>query len=144
MEPVIIDLDLMFPGMEHQKMRYVLHMCGLRDIPSQTRIIEYEGLENIEDLANYTDVELDTMADRNSKCTPYNTRVQMGLARTKALKAITLWIRKKVREGGACELHELTQPLIADLILEMGAGEYNIFERGKPRQRPIGISDCSP
>jgi hypothetical protein len=95
-------------------------MCGLRDIPSQTRIIEYEGLENVEDLAKYADAELDTMADRNSKRTPYNTRVQMGLARTKTLKAITLWVRKKVREGVACDLHELTQPLIADLIREMG------------------------
>ncbi len=49
--------------MEHHPMRYVLHVCGLRDIPSQTRLIEFEGLENIEDLAHYTDSELDTMAE---------------------------------------------------------------------------------
>jgi hypothetical protein len=123
MEPVIMDLEEMFPDMEHQGMRYVLHMCGLRDISSQTRIIDYEGLENVNDLANYTDAELDTMADRNSKRTPFNTRVQMGLARTKTLKAITLWVRKKVREGVACDLHELTPALIADLIREMGVAK---------------------
>ena len=49
--------------------------------------------------ANYTDNEIGIMADRNSKRTPINTRVQMGLARTKALKAITHWVRKKLREG---------------------------------------------
>jgi len=64
--PVVVDLEAMFPGLEHQPMRYVLHVCGLRDIPFQTRLIEYEGLETVEELANYTDNELDTMADRNS------------------------------------------------------------------------------
>ena len=47
MEPVIIDLEEMFPMLEHQRMRYVLHLCGLRDIPAQTRLIEYEGLEAV-------------------------------------------------------------------------------------------------
>jgi hypothetical protein len=78
-------------------MRYVFHMSGLRYIPSKTRIvIEYESIENVEDLANYTDAELDAMADRNSKRTLVPTRVQMGLACTKTLKAVTLWVRKKV------------------------------------------------
>ena len=84
-------------------MRYVLHVCGLRDIPSQTRLVEYEGLETIEELANYTDSELDTMADRNLKRTPTNTRIQMGLARTKKLKAVKHWITKKFREGAPCD-----------------------------------------
>jgi hypothetical protein len=115
-----VDLDAMFPGdVAHREMHYVLHVCGLRDIPSQTRLIEFEGLENIEDLANYTDAELDTMADRNSKRSPPATRVQMGLARTKALKAVTFWVRKKLRENAPCDLTELTQPFIADLIREM-------------------------
>jgi hypothetical protein len=59
------------------------------------------------------------MADRNSKRTPKNTRVQMGLARTKALKAITHWVRKKLREGVDCNLQELNQELISDLIREI-------------------------
>ena len=75
--PVPIDFEAMFPGLEHHGIRYVFHMCGLRDLPSQTRLIEYEGIENITDLANYTDTELDTMADRNSKRTPANTCIQM-------------------------------------------------------------------
>ena len=114
-----INLDELFPNLEHQPMRYVLHVCGLRDIPSQTRLIEFEGLEEIEELANYTDAELDTMADRNSKRSPAATRVQMGLARTKKLKAVKFWINKKLRENAACDLTELTDALIGELIREM-------------------------
>ena len=44
----------------------------------------------------------------------------MGLARTKALKAITLWVRKKVREGAECDLHELSPAVIGELIREIG------------------------
>ena len=117
--PAMMNLDEMFPDLEHQPMRYVLHMCGLRDIPSQTRLIDHEGLENIEELANYTDTELDTMADRNSKRSPAPTRVQMGLARTKKLKAVKFWISKKLRENAPCDLTELTDALIGELIREM-------------------------
>ena len=49
-------------------MHYVLHVvCGLRDIPSQRQLIEFEGLESIEDLAFDNDSELDTIAVCNSK-----------------------------------------------------------------------------
>jgi hypothetical protein len=66
----------------------VLHVCGLGDLPAQTRLIKYEGIETVKDLANYTDAEIDMMADRNSKRSPPNLRVNMGLARrTKALEA---------------------------------------------------------
>lgn len=121
MDPFGIDLQALFSGLENQGIRYVFHMCGLRDIPSQTRLIEFEGIENVEDLANYTDNEIDAMADRNSKRSPAATRVQMGLARTKALKAITHWVRKKIREGADCDLLELTPALIAQLIMEINA-----------------------
>jgi hypothetical protein len=123
--PVIVNLDELFPELEHQPMRYVLRVCGLRDIPSQTRLIEYEGLETIEELANYTDSELDAMADRNSKRTPQNTRIQLGLARTKKLKAVKYWITKKLREDSPCDLVELNDAFIAGLIREMSlaAGE---------------------
>ena len=117
--PVVVDLEAMFPGLEHQPMRYVLHVCGLRDIPSQTRLIEYEGLETVEELANYTDNELDAMADRNSKRSPVNTRVLMGLARAKKLKAVKFWINKKLREDAPCNLVELNNAKIAQLIREM-------------------------
>ncbi len=117
--PAVINLDAMFPNLEHQPMRYVLHVCGLRDIPSQTRLIEFEGLEDINKLANYTDSELDAMADRNSKRSPAPTRVQMGLARTKKLKAVKFWISKKLRENAPCDLVELTDAFIGNLIREM-------------------------
>jgi hypothetical protein len=59
MEPVAdIDFEGMFPGLDHHGFRYVLHVCGLWDLPAQTRLINYEGIEMVEDLANYTDSEL--------------------------------------------------------------------------------------
>lgn len=58
--PVVINLEAMIPGLGHQLMRIILHVCGLRDISSQTQLIEYEGLETVEEeLANNTDSELD-------------------------------------------------------------------------------------
>ena len=117
----MLNLDDMFPGLEHQRIRYVFHVCGLRDIPSQTRLIEFEGIESVEDLANYTDSELENMADRNSKRTPVASRVQMGLQRTKILKAITHWVRKRICEGAECDLCLLNQNLIAELIMEINA-----------------------
>jgi hypothetical protein len=56
------------------------------------------------------------MADRNSKTTPAATHIQFGMARTKTLKAITHWVRKKSREGATCDLRKLTPELIAELI----------------------------
>jgi hypothetical protein len=117
----VIDFDAMFPGVGHHGIRYVLNKCGITDLAAQTRLIEYEGIETVEGLANFTDAEIDTMADRNSKRTPPATRVQFGMARTKALKAITHWVRKKIREGSPCDLRELTPVLISELILEINA-----------------------
>ena len=119
MEPVKIDFEAMFPGLEHHGICYVFHMCRLRDIPSQTRLIEYESIENVTDLVNYTNTEIDTMANRSSKRTPNNTSVQMALVRTKVLKAITHWVCKKLHKGVNCDLHELNQELIHDLIREI-------------------------
>ncbi len=121
MDLVDIDFEGMFPDLEHQGMRYVLHMCGIRDIQSQTRLIEYEGIEEVDQLAIYDDKEIESMADRNSKRTPANTRIQFGMARTKALKAIVHWIRKKSPKGVTCDLRELTPAFIAELILELNA-----------------------
>ena len=107
MDPVVIGFDVMFPLLvEHHGICCVIHACGLRDIPSQMRLIE-----TMEDLFNYTDAELDNMmADRNSERSPAVQRVQMGLARTKSLKAVTHWARKKLHDGAHCRL--LLQPLL--------------------------------
>ncbi len=90
-------------------------MCGLRDIPSQRQLIEFEGLESIEDLAFDNDSELDTIAVCNSKRSAEATWVQMGLACT-TNKAVKFWISKKLRDNAACDLMELTEPLIAALM----------------------------
>lgn len=121
MDAIKIDLPgCHVPGLEHQGIRYVFHVCRLRDVPSRLRLIEFEGIENVEDpLANYTDKEPETLADRNSKQTPVASRVQLGPARTILLKAISPWVQKKLREGVECNLHELTPALIAQLTMEI-------------------------
>jgi hypothetical protein len=93
MDLVDIDFEGMFPDLEHHGMRYVLHMCGIQDIQAQTRLIEYEGIEEVDQLAIYDDKEIESMADRNSKRTPAATRIQFGMARTKTMKAIAHWVR---------------------------------------------------
>ncbi|KAI2499225.1 hypothetical protein MHU86_15266 [Fragilaria crotonensis] len=114
-----IDLSAMFPGVENHAIRYVFHVCGLTEIAAQTRLIDFEGIDEVEDLANYTDREIDQMADRNAKRNPANQRVQFGLKRTKYLKAVCHWVRKNVREGAPCDVRELTPALIAELIQDM-------------------------
>ena len=110
----------MFPGIhEHVGMRYDLCLCRFRDIPSQNRLIEYEGIELVESLANDDDKEIDKMADRNSNRIPAATRVQFGMARTKTVKAITHLVYKTNREGAKCDLCELTPGVITELISEI-------------------------
>jgi hypothetical protein len=92
---VEIDFEALFPDLEHHGICYVLHVCGLRDFPSQTRLIAFEGIKSVEDVARYTDVKLDCIADRNSKRTPAKVHVQTGLASTKAFKAITHWVHRR-------------------------------------------------
>jgi hypothetical protein len=79
-----IDFQIMFPGLGNHAIRYVFHVCGLTDLLAQTRLIDFEGIDEVEDLANYTDSEIDQMADHNSsKSTPVAQRIQFGLKRTK-------------------------------------------------------------
>jgi hypothetical protein len=83
-----IDFAAMFPDVKNHAICYVLHVCGLRDLPSQMQIIEFEGIDKIDNLANFTDAEIDQMGDRNSKQSPQSQCVQFGLKRTKYLKAV--------------------------------------------------------
>ena len=61
------------------------------------------------------------MADRNSKQSPANTRVLMGLARTKKLEAVKFWVNKKLLEDAPCDLMELNEAMIAQLIRKMSS-----------------------
>ena len=78
----VINFDAMFPGVGRHGICYVLHKCGITDLPAQTRLIEYEGIGTVDGLASFTDTEINTMADRNSKRTPVAICVQFGMART--------------------------------------------------------------
>ena len=73
MDLIDIDFEGMFPELDNHGIRFVLHVCGIRDLQAQTRLIEYEGLEEVDQLAMYDDKEIESMADRSSKRTPANT-----------------------------------------------------------------------
>ena len=107
MDLIDIDFEGMCPGLENHGICYVLHVCGIRDTQAQTRLIEFEGIEEVDQLAISDNKEIQTMADCNSKRTPATTRVQFGMARTKTLKAIAHWVRKKSRKRVTCDLREL-------------------------------------
>jgi hypothetical protein len=68
---------------------------------------------------NYTDSELDSMADCNSKHSPATTRVLMGLACVKKLKAVKFRVYKTLHEDAPCDLMELTDAKITQLIRKM-------------------------
>ena len=70
MDLIDIDFEGMFPGLENHGIRYVLHVCGIRDTQAQTRLIEFEGIEEVDQLAIYDDKEIETMADRNFQENP--------------------------------------------------------------------------
>jgi hypothetical protein len=62
----------MFPDVEHHTIGYVFHVCGLTGLPSQMRLIKFEGIDKIDNMAKYTDTEFDQVADRNSRHSPAN------------------------------------------------------------------------
>ena len=84
-------------------------------------MIEYEGIEEVDQLAIYDNKEIESMAYCISKRTPANTRIKLGMARTKALEEIAHWVRKKSRKRVACDLHEVTPEFITELILALNA-----------------------
>lgn len=84
------------------------------------RLTQYEGIKTVGDLANYTNDELDLVADCNSYHTPKYAHVQMDLASTATLKAITHWDIMKICEGVNCDLHELMQ---SKMIVELRDGK---------------------
>lgn len=86
-------------------------MCGLRDIPSQTRLIGYEGLESVEELAN-----------RILNWIPWPSAILSSPATTRVLmlKAIKFWVNKKLQEDAPCDLvMESNDAKIAQHIREM-------------------------
>ena len=52
---------------------FCLHMCGIRNIQAQTRLIEHEGIKEVDQLAPCDDKEKEYMSNPNSKRTPANT-----------------------------------------------------------------------
>ena len=122
----VVDFNVMLLRLENHAIaiHYVFHVCGLRDLPLQMRLIEFEGINEVHDLAKITDAEIDQMVDRNAKRNPAVQRgvvVHFGLKGTKSLKAVCHWVRKNACEGTACDVRELTPLLISKLIQEMTA-----------------------
>ena len=49
----------MFPEFDHHQRHHVLHIYGLHDITDQTRLTEFERIENFSDLACCIDKAMD-------------------------------------------------------------------------------------
>ena len=90
------------------------HVCGLHNIAAHTRLIQYEGIENIK----YSNYELDIMADCNSKDTPVTQHVMMGISCTKNLKSAMYWVWKKMHNRIQYDLSELTLLSVNLLVVD--------------------------
>lgn len=66
-------------------------------------------------------VVVDHYSKKRTPAYTLHTRIQFGMARTKALKAITQGFAKKRRKGTMCDTCKLTPKLIAELISEINA-----------------------
>ena len=79
MRTAAIDISaLIFPGLEHQQMRYLLFVGYLHNFAAQARVFESERIENISNLANHTDDE----SKKKSWDHPYNYRTRLQMLST--------------------------------------------------------------
>jgi hypothetical protein len=53
-----IDFIVMLPDVEHHNICCVVLVCGLKDIAVHIRLIEFEGINKVDNLANYPDTEI--------------------------------------------------------------------------------------
>ena len=53
MDHIDIDYEGMFPGLENHGIRYALYVRGMSDTQAQTQLIEFEGIEEVDQLAIY-------------------------------------------------------------------------------------------
>jgi hypothetical protein len=100
-------------------MGFVLLLCGKTNQQARIRLIDFEGLDALEEFGDYTDDEIADMAKRNEMRTPENTRVRFGIARIKKMKTVAFWVCKQPRcEGIPLDINSLTPAVIAEAITE--------------------------
>jgi hypothetical protein len=85
----------------------------------RARLLEYERFASLDAFGDYTDTMIESMADKNEKRTPANTRVRFGIQRVLYVKAVSFWVRKQRREGVPVLIDNLNPDVIARMVQEM-------------------------
>ena len=95
--------------------------CGFADAVQRVRLVNLEGLIEIDNFGDFTYDEIDVMAKR-CESRRQADRVNFGIMRAKKLKALTYWVKKKRRSGDVPDVAEWTdaemQRSITDMNLE--------------------------
>jgi hypothetical protein len=65
----------------------MLTMCGFTNAVDRARLIDYERFESLEAFGDYTDMMIESMADKNEKRTPAGSRVRLGIQHVLYVKA---------------------------------------------------------
>jgi hypothetical protein len=97
----------------------MLTMCGFTDMFERARLIEYERFASLDAFGDYTDTMIESMADKNEKRTPANTRVRFGIQRVLYVKAVSFWVHKQRREGIPMTIEDLNPDVITRMVQEM-------------------------
>jgi hypothetical protein len=97
----------------------MLTMCGFTTAVERARLLEYERFASLDAFGDYTDTMIESMADKNEKRTPANTRVRFGIQHVLYVKAVSFWVHKQRRKGVPVLIDNLNPDVIARMVQEM-------------------------
>jgi hypothetical protein len=97
----------------------MLTMCGFTEMIERAHLSEYERFALLDAFGDYTDTMIESMADKNEKRTPANTRVCFGIQRVLYVKVVSFWVRKQRREGIPMTIDDLNPDVITRMVQEM-------------------------
>jgi hypothetical protein len=104
---------------EFPELDQMLTMCGFTTAVERARLLEYERFASLDAFGDYTDTMIESMAGKNEKSTPANTRVCFGIQHVLYVKAVSFWVRKQRREGVPVSIDNLIPVVIAQMVQEM-------------------------
>jgi hypothetical protein len=94
----------------------MLTMCGFMNAIECARLIEYEHFVSLDAFGDYTDMIIESMADKNKKRTPAALRVCFGIQRVLYLKAVLFWVHKQHCEGIPILIDNLNPNVISQMV----------------------------
>jgi hypothetical protein len=97
----------------------MLIMCGFTEAMECARSLEYEHFPSLDAFGDYTDLMIESMAERNEKRTPAALRVCFRIQCILNIKAVAYLACKQRREGIIATIENLNPDVIAMLIREM-------------------------